>query len=139
MADSGIKKVTVYKSELGKVGNSNEYIIKYRIISEDKNRTSHWSPTYVISATPLDLVPGAIQESQNVITVVWSDSLNRPAYDIFVGFDGATPTWHGTSQVHSYSFLKTGTTSVQVQIQVEGINKTLSDDLKIYTGSQSLV
>jgi hypothetical protein len=141
MADPGIKKVTIYKNELGKVGDSNEYIIRYRIISEDKNRTSHWSPTYIIPAEslPSEGVQGDVQVVGNTVTVVWSDSLNASAYDIFVSFDGAPLTFKTTSSANSYSFLKTGTSSVQVQIQVEGISKALSDDLKIYIGSQSLV
>jgi hypothetical protein len=140
MADLGIKKTTIYKKDLGKVGNSNEYILRYRIISEDKNRTSHWSPTYAIPATEITQIAGAVQVLENAVTVVWATPTNTTAYDIFVGFDGQPLTWRATSSVNSYSFLKTGTVSVEVQIQVEGINRTVNDALKIYnSGSQSLV
>jgi hypothetical protein len=142
MADSGIKKTTIYKKDLGKVGNSNEYILRYRIVSEDKNRTSHWSPTYAIPAEvlPVQGVQGDVQVIGNTVTVVWGSLLGTSAYDIFVGFDGAPLTWRATSSANSHSFVKTGTSSVQVQIQVEGISQSLNNALKIYLSpTKSLV
>ena len=47
MADAGIKKVIVQKKNLPSIsGTNNKYIIRYRIVSEDRNRTSHWSPQH---------------------------------------------------------------------------------------------
>lgn len=49
MADKGIKKVTILKKDLPNYIGDNEslsYTVRYRIISEDRNRTSHWSPFY---------------------------------------------------------------------------------------------
>lgn len=46
MADSNIKRVVIKKSDLpGPIGNNTtlDYNIRYRIISEDQNRFSHWS------------------------------------------------------------------------------------------------
>ena len=46
MADSNIKRVVLKKSELpGPIGNNTtlDYSIRYRVISEDQNRYSHWS------------------------------------------------------------------------------------------------
>ncbi len=49
MTDPNIKKVTINKSELPAIAASDfTYNIRYRVISEDKNRTSHWSPTFLI-------------------------------------------------------------------------------------------
>lgn len=55
MADSGIKKVTVLNQDLPLVrfdDNDLFYELRYRIISEDKNRTSHWSKFTKISVPP---------------------------------------------------------------------------------------
>ncbi len=47
--DQGIKKVIIPKAKLpGFFGENRKYILRYRLISEDKNRTSHWSPAYKI-------------------------------------------------------------------------------------------
>ena len=141
MADAGIKKVIIRKASLpaldhDKVG----YVFRYRIVSEDKNRTSQWSPINLVLDNSITAVAGAVQVSTSVISAVWGDELNRPKYDVFVGFDGATATYHGTAPIHSYQFIKTGTTNVRVIIQVESSEKTLNANLQIYnSGLVSLV
>jgi hypothetical protein len=141
MADAGIKKVIIKKASLpaldhDKVG----YVFRYRIVSEDKNRTSQWSPINLVLDNSITSVSGAVQVSASVISAAWGDELNRPKYDVFVGFDGATATYHGTTPIHSYQFIKTGTTNVRVIIQVESSEKTLSANLQIYnSGLVSLV
>ena len=141
MADAGIKKVIIKKTSLpaldsDKVG----YVFKYRIVSEDKNRTSQWSPINLVLDNSITAVAGAVQVSTSVISAVWGDELNRPKYDVFVGFDGATATYHGTTPIHSYQFIKTGTTNVRVIIQVESSEKTLNANFQIYnSGLVSLV
>ena len=141
MADAGIKKVIIRKASLpaldhDKVG----YVFRYRIVSEDKNRTSQWSPINVVIDDSITSVSGAVQVSTSIIGAVWGDELNRPMYDVFVGFDGATATYHGTTPIHSYQFIKTGTTNVRVIIQVESSEKTLNANFQIYnSGLVSLV
>jgi hypothetical protein len=141
MADSGIKKAIIKKALLPAIDSNNVgYIFRYRVVSEDKNRTSQWSPVNIVADDTITGVSGALQISQTITTVVWDDELNRPKYDIFVGFDSATPIYHGTSPIHTYSFLNTGTTDVRVIIQVEGSQKTLNASLKIYdSGIEFLV
>jgi hypothetical protein len=141
MADSGIKKAIIKKALLPAIDSDNVgYIFRYRVISEDKNRTSQWSPVNIVADDTITGVNGALQISQTITTVVWDDELNRPKYDIFVGFDSTTPIYHGTSPIHTYSFLNTGTTDVRVIIQVEGSQKTLNSGLEIYdSGIEFLV
>jgi hypothetical protein len=141
MADSGIKKAIIKKALLPAIDSNNVgYIFRYRVVSEDKNRTSQWSPVNIVADDTITGVSGALQISQTITTVVWDDELNRPKYDIFVGFDSATPIYHGTSPIHTYSFLNTGTTNVRVIIQVEGSQKTLNASLEIYdSGIEFLV
>jgi hypothetical protein len=141
MADAGIKKVIIRKASLPALdSNKIGYVFKYRVVSEDKNRTSQWSPINVVLDNSVTSVAGAVQVSTSVISAVWGDELNRPKYDVFVGFDGATATYHGTTPIHSYQFIKTGTTNVRVIIQVESSEKTLNASLQIYnSGLVSLV
>jgi hypothetical protein len=141
MADAGIKKVIIKKASLPAVdSNKVGYVFRYRIVSEDKNRTSQWSPINLVLDNSITSVAGTVQVSSSVISTVWGDELNRPKYDIFVAFDGATATYHGTTPIHSYQFIKTGTTNVRVIIQVESSEKTLNANLQIYnSGLVSLV
>ena len=114
-----IKKAIILKSSLPAINsNTSGYAVRYRIVSEDKNRTSHWSPIVDTNSVQIQSVSGALSITSTIITAVWGDELNRPAYDIFVKFDSGAFVYHGTSTVHSYSFLNTGTTSVHVKVQV---------------------
>lgn len=141
MSDQGIKKIVIKKSSLPAIDfNSVGYVFRYRVVSDDKNRISQWSPINLVLDDSITSVTGAVQVSSSIIAAVWGDSLNRPRYDVFVGFDGAEATYHGTSPIHSYQFIKTGTTNVRVIIQVESSEKTLNANLQIYnSGLVSLV
>ena len=136
-----IKKAIIPKNELPPIdADSGSYVVRYRIISEDKNRTSHWSPTFVTNAVPTETVSGALSITSSIITAVWDDELNRPAYDIFVKFDAGSFAYYGTSPIHTYSFLNTGTTSVHVKIQIASSVKEVKESLVIFdSGVESLV
>lgn len=135
MADSGIKKVRIPKNQLPPVGDDNEHLIRYRVISDDKNRVSHWSPIFIVPAQDTQQVSGQLIYTGGILIAVWGDELDRPSYDVFVKFDGGSYEYHGTSLTHTYTFLNTGTTSARVAIQVEGINKTRNAALTIFESS----
>jgi hypothetical protein len=141
MPDANIKKVRIPKSFLPPVDSDNlAYNLRYRIISEDKNRTSHWSPVYNVDGISVAGTSGALSITQTIITAVWGDENLHPAYDIFVSFDGDPFFWHGTSSVHSYSFLNEGSTTVQVKVQLVSSKKVIKEALSIFdSGSEFLV
>jgi hypothetical protein len=136
-----VKKAIVPKESLPPVDSETAgYVVRYRIISEDKNRTSHWSPTFVTNAVPTETVSGALSITSSIITAVWDDELNRPQYDVFVKFDSGAFAYHGTSPTHTYSFLNAGTTSVHVKIQIASSVKQVKESLVIFdSGVESLV
>jgi len=140
MADAGIKKVTIKKQEFPPLVKLAEdtygHFLRYRIVSEDKNRFSHWSkmtPLTVFSADSLPpLVDGALNITESSIAIVWGDELNRPKYDIFVRFDDGDFFYHGTSPIHTYLILReAGFSSVDVVIQIESADKEISEILII--------
>jgi hypothetical protein len=141
MADLNIKKYIIKQKDLPPVNSQTTgYFVRYRIVSEDKNRLSHWSPIFPINPVPLTSVEGALSITSSIITTVWGDELNRPEYDIFVKFDSGSFSYHGTSPIHTYSFLNTGTTSVHVKIQVASSIKEVKESLVIFdSGVESLV
>lgn len=48
-----IKKVIIPLSELPADSPILDgYLVRFRIVSEDKNRTSHWSPIYLVLENP---------------------------------------------------------------------------------------
>lgn len=141
MVDANIKKLRILKSSLPPIDHDTlNYNLRYRIISDDRNRKSHYSPVYNISEGSITSVSGALSITTTIINAVWGDANLRPKYDIFVGFDGAAPTYHGTSSVHSYSFLNTGSSSVRVKIQISSSKKEVKAGLNIFdSGTESLV
>lgn len=85
---SRIKKVIVPKSMLKEIdGETNSYLVRYRIVSEDRNRASHWSPTFYIEFPPFSPTRGQAERANDIVTVSWEDSTNRPQYDIFVKYN----------------------------------------------------
>ena len=141
MVDSNIKKTRILKSSLPPIDHDTEkYNIRYRIISEDKNRTSHWSPIYNSDGVDLVVTSGAVSKTGDVITAVWGDQNDFPEYDVFVKFDSGDFFYHGKSKVHSYSFLKTGTTTVRVKVQIISSKKEIKAALNIFdSGTVSLI
>lgn len=73
MADSGIKQFRVPISDMPPINSLTEgYSLRYRIVSDDKNRLSHWSPTYIIKPE-YTFVPGIVHFSKNadVVNIDW--------------------------------------------------------------------
>jgi hypothetical protein len=72
MADEVIKKIKISQDTLPTINSiTGKYDIRYRVISEDKNRTSHWSP--IINLDPqYTYVSGNIDiVSSGITTVAW--------------------------------------------------------------------
>jgi hypothetical protein len=146
------KKVIIEKDNLPPLSPDGEYLIRYRIISEDKNRKSSWSPIYTLNAKPfIQQVTGEIQGSSASLglTAIWEDVNFRPLYDVFVSLgvynvETGQIAWnpyfyHGTSPIHTYSFLRNiEHTDIRVKIQLSGIEKTPNSVLTICSIEKSL-
>ena len=99
MAEEVIKKIKITQDNLPTINSITEkYDIRYRVISEDKNRTSHWSP--IINIDPqYTYVLGNISISSSALTTVaWDavtikigDQVIRQAkdYDVWVKWSKA--------------------------------------------------
>ncbi len=142
MADKGIKNVIVKKDLLGKVTSSTARVVRFRLIAEDKNRKSAYSKIFVTGSEAVIIGPGDVNIIGNSVFVNWSTGQisTQIVYDVFAGFDGATPTYVGSTGSQSYSFLKNGTQSVRVIIQASSIAPKLTESLEVYdSGIVSLV
>ena len=97
MADPGIKKVTIPRVELPAVNaTSSSYNIRYRIVSEDRNRFSEWSPIVQLAAPAISLLTYSVSVNNTdlIITAVWNPnpSLALTSYDVFVRWIGDNNT-----------------------------------------------
>jgi hypothetical protein len=148
-----VKKVTIEKKDFPPLSPNGEYLLRYRIISEDKNRTSHWSPIYKLDASTLiEDVSGGLQmpDSSLGITAIWEESPIASSYDIFVSFgiynvgtltfDWGSYAYHGSTSSQSYSFLRpVAATGIRVKIQLSGIEKVLNPILEICSIEDSVI
>jgi hypothetical protein len=134
MADKGIRNVIIEKESLGKVTSSNARVLRFRIIAEDRNRKSAYSRIFVLGSEAVAVGPGDLVLIGNTIFVNWAvgEVSIQITYDVFVGFDGEIPSYKGTTGSQNYSFLKTGTDSVRVIVQISSIDPILKDDLVVY-------
>ncbi len=88
MADV-VKKVVV--ENVPKIYGSG-YTIRYRIVSEDRNRTSHWSPMHTfqkdIPETAPPLVDGEIIFiSERQVSATWAETNTNTVYEVFIKWD----------------------------------------------------
>ena len=129
------KILRIPRNQLPPVESDNIYSVRFRVISEDKNRVSHWSPIFVIDSVAPVAVSGALSVTATIITAVWGDEEGRPAYDVFVNFDSGGYEYHGTTTTHQYAFLNEGTSTVRVAIQISSSNKARNAGLTIWESS----
>jgi hypothetical protein len=119
MADPGIKKATILNEDLPIINfNVGGYGVRYRIVSEDRNRTSHWSPIHRLGVN-YTYVPGQIKISKtaDIVQVIWdkADIFNGTSliskirdYDVWVKWGKAgAGDWQytGNLQANSTSFI----------------------------------
>jgi len=132
----GQQKVRLAKEDLPPVSKLSDgsygYVIRYRIISEDQNRYSHWSPIREVELSTLQPVSGAVVASGSVIQAVWGDEEGRPNYDVFVKFDDNEYFYHGTTSTHQYSFLAESALTVTVAVQIASTNKERAESITIF-------
>ena len=106
MADT-VKKATIKASSLPLVSPDNTYIVRYRIVSQDQNRYSHWSPIYNIDSLPVDQneIEGSISYSagNRQVSIGWTNEVNPP-YDIFLRVDNGEWRYLATTSSTSYQY-----------------------------------
>lgn len=86
-----------------------QYYVRYRIVSEDLNRVSHWSPVYALTGLYQELenlgnLTISLDASEQFIFINWdmpSDAVSTQNYDVYVAW-GET-----TTSVESYNYYAT--------------------------------
>lgn len=150
MADSRVKKVVIPKSKLPAYSGENQsYIVRYRIVSEDKNRNSHWSPQYKLPVTaqldktknpPDPDIPNAVEisTSGNSINILWTPPAGiSQEFHVYLKWNGVGEYVYEASVTSpSYSVLKpAGATSIQVVVQVPTFPKKVYQSAKLFESS----
>ena len=133
----GQEKVIVTKEDLPPVSRLSDdsygYIVRYRIVSEDQNRFSHWSPIREIPLPEVTPVDGSLSVSGDIASLTWGDDEGRPSYDVFVKFDDNEYFYHGTTSTHQYQFLiENAATTVQASVQIASTSNQKAFEIEIF-------
>lgn len=155
--DKEIKKATVLKEDLPSFSANNlGYFVRYRVVSKDKNRSSHWSPYYFLPNGSIPKVNCSVTVTGNpikVINMVWehpkiSEDIGETErsifkeYDVYIKTNLSDGKWSHFATVPSTSFttlVPSGVSSFQVAVQVPIYPKTYSSPAAIFTLPTPLV
>jgi hypothetical protein len=142
---SRIKKVIIPKSMLREIdGETNSYLVRYRIVSEDRNRASHWSPIFYVPFPPFSITRGYAERNGDIVSLSWEDPTDRPQYDIFVKYNFDTDyRFLNTSNAKNFNiFAESGggtpISSLRVKVQASATIKKIYDNLVIYESNEIL-
>lgn len=161
MADTNIKKVIIPYDELPSIyGEQFTYNVRYRIISEDRNRQSHWSRIYSISAStnndgdPLinpysyNYVKETVTTSSGTTTgirISWQITpgytvpTTVSTYDIFVSRDSGAWEYLDSTTAQTYTVLRTGTeTTISIAVQAPTYPKERSASAELFVTSPAI-
>jgi hypothetical protein len=142
--DAGIKKVIISKSKLpGFFGENRKYLLRYRFISEDKNRISHWSPAYKIIAedTPSEILNSMIIDTTNrVINLAWQPQAGIEEYYIYVKWNNGGWQYYTKTSQTNYSIVYDATkTYVHIAVQTSTIPLERFNDATLFENEGSLI
>jgi hypothetical protein len=128
-----VKKVIIKKQDLPALnGISQNYLVRYRIVSEDRNRTSHWSPRYKVNVEPeinRDLLPtpepwiansAVASADKKIINIVWTPPANlKSDFDLYVKWGADDFKYVASMQTSSYTILvPSGYSTAKFAVQV---------------------
>jgi hypothetical protein len=74
VAEKKIQKAVVPNEDLPSLSLDGKYYVRYRIVSEDKNRVSHWSPIYSVDPDYAFVPSGdlSVEKNSNHVLVIWN-------------------------------------------------------------------
>jgi hypothetical protein len=121
------------------VGN---YTVRYRVISEDRNRFSFWSPQYVISPSPLavsEYSTLSFSKSNGILFLNWAteEGVLGTSYDIFIAWGSQAGSvglteYAGTATGSSFTIpIPSGQVSAEVFIQTTSVPRKRIPDITI--------
>jgi hypothetical protein len=144
MADV-VKKVVV--ENVPKIFGSG-YTIRYRVVSEDRNRTSHWSPMHTFqkdipTEEPLSVDGEIVFVSNRQVSATWEEINANLVYEIFINWNDEVDeelnlvwTYMRTVSSPTYTTLApTGAESVSIWVQQPTSNQVQEPLALIFTES----
>lgn len=112
------KQIVIKKESLPPLDSqSSSYILRFRIVSEDKNNMSYWSPIYSIPVSVSYTVqPVIVNHNSGITLAAWQPISDIYDYDVFI-------SWSDNTGVYNWQYYgRVNTTSVTLAVPV-GMNR----------------
>jgi len=133
---AAVKKVVIPRSQLIPVDGSSQTLVRFRIISDDRNRFSEWSSIFsVTTGEEISLTAARFASASlgSIVTIAWDGLPSGISLDIFISEDGEDMTYSGTTSDNRYIFIRSAEADTyQFSIQVSSINKAYEESLQIF-------
>lgn len=133
------KKVIIPRSQLIPVDKAGETLVRFRILSDDRNRFSEWSSIFSltteqeVSLTPLTTPRFVSSAAGSIVTIAWNGTLPDLSLDVFISENGSPMRYDGTTSDKGYSFiLSAQATTYKFSIQRSSIRKVYEESLRIF-------
>lgn len=126
-------RVIVPADQLPPTSSSAQHVVRFRIISEDRNRISDWSPIFILdsfgqipfSASTVAVVSACPVGGNTEVSVTWSgphidfhDELDAYPHDVFIKWDNQEYVFGGRIVGNNLTTLApTNSSSVQFLVQ----------------------
>jgi hypothetical protein len=149
MANERIKKVIIENSDLPVINATGKYLLRYRVVSEDRNRFSHWSPIYQIDPA-YDIEPSGdlvVEKTGGHVLIIWNPvsikkngNLIKKAkeYDVWLSWhrnnDGGDWSLFGRFESNSVTLIAPNSYEIDGIVQPSPPNRL---DVEIYLISSS--
>jgi hypothetical protein len=107
MQDEIIKKAILLKKDFPKQTSNNKYIIRYRVVSEDGQQNTQWTPFYTVSAATVGQITNNVEIAYTVISdgsgvrISWDvpEELSEYTFDVYLNWSANEDTWlYGTGE-----------------------------------------
>jgi hypothetical protein len=136
-------KVIIKKEDLPPISvDDTGYNLRVRLISQDRNRSSFWTPLITIEVPAVDSIQYVIKKESigtKTLNVIWDDTQNNKEYDIYVkwymspGDVDATWIYKGSTFSNNYSLIDPDAHSYQVSVQTITYPKMYTSRYSLFT------
>jgi hypothetical protein len=121
---------------------SNQF--RYRIITDDRNKWSHWSPVVNIKRPGIsgEIVADLynFSKTSTSMSVFWKPTILTSEYDLFVSYNTADDPEFYTRTNNTFIIIPippTGANQVEVVVQLASYPIELNSDLEYFTVTQA--
>jgi hypothetical protein len=129
-------RIIINKEDLPAINTQSEsYAVRYRLVSEDKNRFSSWSPIFnILNAPSYTVSETVVNKNSTVISIAWDTIDGVEKYDVWLKW--GTTSWVYNTRTSSTSIVLAhdpayNKISVEVYAQSSLIDRTQTQNFKV--------